>query len=250
MTRYWLRFDDLCPTMDPERWDRAERILDARGACPLLAIVPDNADPKLEVAPTDREFWNRAREWQARGWVIGLHGHRHLYDSRAPSLLPFKSVSEFSGHPRAEQRRRIHAGLTLLRGQGLEPRVWVAPGHAFDDVTLDVLRELGPRVISDGFGFRPCRDARGLTWIPQQIRRPVRFPFGTITIALHTNEMDDAAFDRLDRFLAEHDSAIVRDFSVLVRDVPDRAWSDRAWEAALLAAFRWKWRGRTRSVVP
>jgi len=209
--------------------------------------VPDNRDPTLEVDPPDPDFWDRMRERQQRGWIIGLHGYRHVYDSRAPSLLPFKAVSEFSGHSREVQAERIQRGLETLRAQQLDPRVWVAPGHAFDETTLDVLDKAGLRIISDGFGFRPYRDRRGLTWIPQQIRRPKGFPFGTITVALHTNEMDDAAFDRLDRFIGTHRDRLINDFDTLVRDAADSKWTDRLWERMLLLLFRFKWRQRMRS---
>ncbi len=245
MTRYWLRFDDLCPTMDRSRWERAEELLDRFAVTALMAVVPDNQDPTLQIDPPDPDFWDRARAWQERGHVIGLHGYRHLYDSRnVTNLLPFKTVSEFSGHSRDEQSRRIAEGLRLLREQGLDPRVWVAPGHAFDDDTLAVLQDLELRVVSDGFGFRPRQDDAGLLWIPQQTRRPRPFPFGTVTIAFHTNEMSDAQFDELERFLCTHRDGLVRSFDELIDGVGSRNWIDRAWENALLAGFRWKWRNR------
>jgi hypothetical protein len=247
MTRYWLRFDDLCPTMNRRNWERAERILDDHRVRPLLAVVPENRDPALEVDSPDPAFWDRARSWQERGWVVGLHGLHHVYDSRAPSLLPFKTVSEFSGHPLEVQSERIGKGLEILRGQGLDPKVWVAPGHAFDAHTLEALRTHGLNVVSDGFGFRPYRDEAGMTWIPQQTRRPRAFPFGTVTIALHTNEMDDDAFDGLERFLAAHRGRLVDDFDALVREARRRRMADRVYEGALLGLFRYKWRKQLRS---
>lgn len=246
MTRYWLRFDDLCPTMDRRKWNRAEQILDAHRVRPLLAVVPENRDPLLEIDSPDPGFWDRARSWQERGWVIGLHGLHHVYDSLAPSLLPFKPVSEFSGHPLEVQSERIGRGLEILRGEQLDPRAWVAPGHAFDECTLEALRAHGLNVVSDGFGFRPCRDDAGMTWIPQQIRRPRTFPFGTVTIAFHTNEMDEVAFETLERFLATHEDRLVDDFDALLGGARERRLADRLYERTLLGLFRWKWRDRLR----
>jgi peptidoglycan/xylan/chitin deacetylase (PgdA/CDA1 family) len=248
MTRYWLRFDDLCPTHSRSRWERVERLLAGHRVAPILAVVPDNADPTLRIDPPDPAFWERARGWQERGWVIGLHGWRHVYDSRAPSLLPFKAVSEFSGHPYDEQHARIGRGLAVLRGHGLEPRVFVAPGHAFDARTLDALAAHGLRAISDGFGFRPVRDERGLVWVPQQTRRPRPFPFGTVTIALHANEMDDDAVARLGAFLDRRRDRLGRDFDGLLAGAAARGAADRLWESILLAAFRWNARRHGRAV--
>lgn len=248
MTRYWLRFDDLCPTQSRSRWERVERLLEAHRLTPILAVVPENADPTLEVDPPDPDFWQRARGWQERGWIVGLHGWRHVYDSRAASLLPFKAVSEFSGHPYEEQHRRIGRGLAALREHGLEPRVFVAPGHAFDTSTLDAVANHGLGAISDGFGFRPTRDERGLVWIPQQTRRPRSFPFGTVTVALHPNEMDDAAIDRLGAFLDRHRGHLGRDFDGLLAGASARGAIDRLWESLLLGAFRWNARRHGRAV--
>ena len=56
--------------------------------------------------------------------------------------------------------------------RGCIPRVWVAPRHGMDLTTLDVLREEGIAVVSDGFAKGPYRE-HGLTWIPQQLWAPV-----------------------------------------------------------------------------
>ena len=45
--RYLIRFDDLCPSMNWTVWCEVESILQAAGIKPLLAVVPDNADPQL-----------------------------------------------------------------------------------------------------------------------------------------------------------------------------------------------------------
>lgn len=47
--KYLIRFDDFCPTMNWSVWSRIEAILLSEGIRPLVAIVPDNLDKKLEV---------------------------------------------------------------------------------------------------------------------------------------------------------------------------------------------------------
>ncbi|HXJ77084.1 MAG TPA: DUF2334 domain-containing protein, partial [Candidatus Methylomirabilis sp.] len=189
MTRLLLRFDDICPTMNWAMWDAIEAVLDEFGAQPILAVVPDNQSPKLMVAPPNAKFWDRARAWQAKGWVIGQHGFRHILDSRGSGLVPWWKSSEFAGHPLDVQRDRIERGMAILRGEGLKPLAWVAPAHSFDAVTLRVLRELNLDVVSDGVNFRPYKDALGLVWIPQQPWRPIAAAGGTWTACFHSNQM-------------------------------------------------------------
>jgi hypothetical protein len=58
---YLLRCDDLCPTMSTERWRRIESLIEEFQLQPILAVVPDNRDPELEVSPPDPAFWQRMR---------------------------------------------------------------------------------------------------------------------------------------------------------------------------------------------
>jgi hypothetical protein len=59
---YLLRFDDLCPTMSKERFDRFMNIVKRHRIRPILAVVPDNQDPELNVNDPDPAFWNRMRD--------------------------------------------------------------------------------------------------------------------------------------------------------------------------------------------
>ena len=93
---FLVRFDDLCPTMNWDIWERVEDILIRNSVTPILSIVPDNQDPRLDVAPTQPAFWSRVREWQGRGWTIGLHGYQHLYLSRSAGIVGTRPLSEFA----------------------------------------------------------------------------------------------------------------------------------------------------------
>ena len=61
--RYILRFDDICPTMNWTLWGDIENILVQRALKPILAVVPDNQDPTLQVDAPVENFWERVREW-------------------------------------------------------------------------------------------------------------------------------------------------------------------------------------------
>jgi predicted deacetylase len=198
--RYLLRIDDLCPTVSCERWQRWCALIEEFQICPILAIVPDNQDAELRVSPPDPQFWDQMRVLQSSGATIGLHGYRHLCSSQGRSLVPLSEASEFAGVAARIQHAWIREGLRILRGHGLEPRIWVAPRHGFDRNTLLALRAEGIQLLSDGFARRPfLRD--GITWIPQQLWAPVDKREGLWTICVHPTTTDDSRIEALRVFI-------------------------------------------------
>ena len=185
--RYLVRFDDICPGMNWSVWRDIEAILVEQQVKPMLAVVPDNADSNLDVAPKVEDFWPRVREWQARGWGIGLHGYQHRYVTREAGLIGINDRSEFAGLPAAEQQDKLERGLAIFRAQSVRADVWIAPAHSFDDATLEALHRLGVPAVSDGFFLTPHRDRRGLVWVPQQIWGFRYRPFGVWTVCYHHN---------------------------------------------------------------
>lgn len=201
--QYLLRFDDLCPTVSRERWQRFLPMIEEFGIRPILAVIPDNRDRYLQNSPPDPEFWNHMRAMEAGGATIALHGYSHACHSRGRSLLALHRKTEFSGVPEDIQRQWIRAGLEILRGHGLDPRVWVAPRHGFDRHTLCALREEGISVLSDGFAREPFTRG-GFTWIPQQLWAPVDKPKGLWTICIHPNTAHSSQVKQLHDFLRQH----------------------------------------------
>ena len=201
--QYLLRFDDLCPTISNTRWKRFLPLIEEFGIRPILAVVPDNRDYRLQPSPVDSEFWDRMRALEAAGAMIALHGYRHLCQNWGKSLLKLHVRSEFAGVAEDTQRQWIHAGLGLLRGHGLNPRVWVAPRHGFDASTLRALRKEGIGVLSDGFARIPFTRG-GLTWIPQQLWEPVEKSKGLWTICIHANTARASLIEQLRAFLRLH----------------------------------------------
>jgi len=218
--QYLLRFDDLCPTVSHTRLQRLLTLIEEYGIRPILAVVPDNRDYDLQHSPPDPEFWDRMCSLEAAGATIALHGFQHLCMSKGRSLVPLHRHSEFAGVAEETQRQWIHAGLDILRGHGLNPRIWVAPRHGFDRSTLRALSQEGIKVLSDGFARAPFTRG-GLTWIPQQLWGPVEKSCGIWTICIHSNfthasqvaelhafiRTHAAQFTSLDRVLAEYPPA-------------------------------------------
>jgi hypothetical protein len=201
--QYLLRFDDLCPTISRSRWERFLPLLEEFRLYPILAVVPDNRDRDLERAEPDPGFWAEMRALEAGGAAIALHGYRHLCRSKGKSLVPLHSRSEFAGVDADSQREWIESGLAILRGHGLNPRVWVAPRHGFDRNTLRSLRNERITLLSDGLARVPFLRG-GLTWIPQQLWAPVEKPGGLWTICIHPNTARDSLVDQLREFLRRH----------------------------------------------
>ena len=207
--RYLLRLDDACPTMDLNAWTRIEALLDRHGVSPLVAVIPDNRDPTLCRAPADPDFWARVRTWRDRGSELALHGHHHLKLTREAGLVPFNRASEFAGLPLGLQRSKLAAGLTVFRTEGLEPRLFVAPWHSLDHVTLAALRQVTPiRCISDGLALRPFSRC-GFRWLPQQTWTPTPRTWGFWTICLHPDNLGPRDLEALDSFLHEHSAAVL-----------------------------------------
>jgi predicted deacetylase len=118
-------------------------------------------------------------------------------------MVPLHRYSEFAGVDEETQRQWIHAGLKILRGHGLNPRIWVAPRHGFDSSTLRALSNEGIKLLSDGFARVPFTRG-GITWIPQQLWEPVAKPAGLWTICVHSNMARGLQIRRLRDFLDRH----------------------------------------------
>jgi len=226
--RYLLRFDDLCPTHDRERWQQYASLVAEYGVRPILAIVPDNRDPALAVNPPDPGFWSAMRAMQDAGAAIGLHGYRHLCESRGRSLVPLHRETEFAGVGETTQREWIRSGLAILRSHRLNPTIWVAPRHGFDRATLRALRAEGLTTLSDGLARRAFL-REGVVWIPQQLWAPVSKSAGLWTICIHANTATGADFERLRSFLSAHAAQftsverVLADFDLLPLTLSERA---------------------------
>ena len=56
-SKYIIRLDDACETMDREKWARLESILDSKNIKPIVAVIPNNQDDNLKIERKDRYFW-------------------------------------------------------------------------------------------------------------------------------------------------------------------------------------------------
>lgn len=236
--QYLLRFDDLCPTMNHAKWTRWEQLVEFHGIKPLIAVVPDNRDRQLSNCPPDPNFWLHIRALQTRGWTIAIHGYQHDCVVVGRSLVPIHRRSEFAGLGSDLQLRKLQTGVEILRSHGLEPTVWVAPRHGFDANTVEALKTVGIRIISDGLSAYP-HVRQGAFWIPQQLWKGEPRHFGVWTICVHANETGETQFQRLEHFIRKY-----REKFATVDDViatyagRRRTFVDRAYECYYLSGIR------------
>jgi predicted deacetylase len=185
--------------MNWEMWKQIEQVMLEQAISPILAVVPENLDKKLEVGPAHPSFWKEVRGWQARGWTIGLHGYQHKYVTRDGGLVGIVKKSEFAGLPEQQQEHKLRLAIEIFERHQVKPEIWIAPSHSFDSATLSALHRLGIRIISDGFALSPHTDATGMFWIPQQFWRFRSRRFGVWTVCYHHNHWKTVDLQRFAR---------------------------------------------------
>ena len=211
-SRYLIRLDDACPTMNRQLWGRIEDVLDKYGLKPMVGVIPHNEDPQQMIDSVDDLFWSKVKTWQNKGWAIALHGYNHCYTSSGGlnGLNPMWERSEFAGLALAEQKEKIKRGVEVMRNNGINPQFFFAPSHTFDENTLNALREESDiRIISDTIATKPYRYG-DFVIIPQfggQCRE-MALP-GLYTFCLHPNTMSESSFSKTESFLRTHKDSFI-----------------------------------------
>ena len=216
MTKYIMRLDDACEKRDIAKWDRMEALCDKYGVKPLVGVISHCEDHTMDDYPYDEKFWDRVPVWMVKGWTIALHGYNHVYSTKCGGINPVNKRSEFAGEPLDVQRQKIRDGVAIFRSHGIEPKVFFAPSHTFDQNTLTALREESNiRIISDTIAYDTyCAD--GFTFVPQQSGRVRRLPFRTVTFCYHPNSMGDDDFDRLEEFFINNSKKFAYNLDLVV----------------------------------
>lgn len=205
MAQYIYRLDDITPNMNWKNFFRYIELFNHYKVVPLIGIVPDNKDYKLCKNESNDMFWDIMCDLKSKGVVeIAQHGYQHLYGTRDEGILKskfgYKLQSEFSGLNYEVQYNKIKRGKEILIEKKLDTDIFMAPSHSFDKITIQALRDLRFKYITDGIGFYPYEE-NGITCIPQQFGTPRKFPFGVITICLHPNDSDEIEFNKVRKHL-------------------------------------------------
>lgn len=198
---YIIRLDDACEKMNNEKWDRMEALLDKYNIKPLVGVIPHCDDPMMKQYPTDSAFWEKVQGWENKGWTIAMHGYNHVYSTTNGGINPVNEKSEFAGESLDIQEEKIKTGIAIMREHGIEPKVFFAPSHTFDDNTICALKKYSKiRIISDTVASDVyCKN--GITFVPQQVGDARFIPLKTVTFCYHPNTMKQSGFEKLESFL-------------------------------------------------
>lgn len=194
-----FRIDDVHPKMDWEKFSKFMSLLEEYGIYPLLGVIPACRDESICQSENKQDFWKIMKNYQDDGHVIAMHGYDHIYITKEMGIFSINEFSEFAGVSEKIQEEKIEKGKLELEDKGIYTNVFMAPGHSFDDTTIDILQKYGFKYITDGFQKKPYK-RKGITFIPVVLNiRDVekkRLPGNIITLVVHTNSMDDRLLQR------------------------------------------------------
>ncbi len=225
-----IRMDDITPDMDFEKFTRFKTILDKHGIKPLIGVVPDNKDKKLQKNPPRADFWEMVSGLQQEGWIVAMHGYNHIYTTREAGIFPIGDKSEFAGLSLAKQDEMIREGKRILKGHGIITDFFMAPSHSYDRNTLKALKKNGFCRITDGFGKGPY-EMDGMVFYPistSKARILASKDEGIVTFVYHANTMDDKDFDTFEKLFDKGEVVSFEEF--LHYDADVRKLKDEAAE--------------------
>lgn len=204
-----VRLDDITPDMDWESFLRFKELLDRYQVKPLIGVVPDNQDKNLKGSAkgSPDDFWTYVRELQKQGWVVAMHGYRHIYTTGKGGLFPLNNFSEFAGISYEKQRQMLEKGKAYLKEKGIATELFMAPAHSYDQNTLKALRDTGFRALTDGFGKSPY-EYKGLTFYPISFRlsSTLRKKDGYSTMVVHTGTTTEKELERYEEYFKREDA--------------------------------------------
>ena len=238
--KYLLRFDDISPFMNWNIWNLIEELLDSNNIKPIVAIVPRCKDPNIMFTnDVDEEyFWSRVKKWEKKGWSIALHGYTHVYSTNNSGIVGLNKYSEFAGLPEKNQNEMILNALKIFSlNDCIKPKLWVAPAHSFDFNTLKALQSNGFKYLSDTFALYPYK-FKDLFWLPQQLWRFRKLPFGVWTVCLHHNNWKNEDLILFKKNISYYKNKIVTVDSV-IKSYKDRELSllDRIFKLIFRVVF-------------
>lgn len=157
MRKILIRFDDMCPTMDYEEFNKAIEVLDRYNLTALLGVIPDCRDPELMLDNEHDNFWDYMKELESRGYKLAMHGYIHKYDIHYKVKKRKGLNSEFAAHSYDIQYKKIKDGKNILLNHNIKTDTFFAPSHSYDTNTIKALSSNGFKYMSDGYSFKPIK---------------------------------------------------------------------------------------------
>ena len=225
-----LRLDDICETMDRDKFHKMKELLDRYGIKPLIGVIPLNKDSSLNRMEPDPDYIDMLRECVANGWTIAMHGVHHIYDSSKVGIITKRRKSEFAGKKIEEQINLLETGKQKMIEYGLNTDIFFAPGHSYDKNTIKALKQTGFKYISDGRTHMKYRWLE-MEFIPlKYFSSNVPPRRGITTLCFHTNNMDDKMFKRTEHYIKRNNGLIGTFKDVIDASLYQKTWCARIEE--------------------
>ena len=233
-----FRLDDITPDMDINKFQRVYEIFAKADIKPLIGVVPDCRDELLHYEENKVEFWDLVRKLQGEGWIVAQHGYQHVYETKESGILGINPFSEFAGLSYEAQLDKLKKGRDILKENGILSDIFMAPGHTYDEKTIEALKECGFSHVTDGYTKQAVR-YKNICFIPCRNEKE-SVNDGINTICLHTNLMKEEDFKALEYRLNNNAGQYV-DFQVLL-DAKVYPFSCRCRFEQLAALGKYKFR--------
>ncbi len=207
-TKIIIRFDDICPNINWEKFFYLKTKIQDLGIRSLLGVIPENKDKSFFKYQYNDSFFDLINNYKNYGDSIAQHGTYHKYTSKSSGILKINKRSEFAGHDFEYQYSLIKKGKEILQNNNCWQPIFMAPSHSFDLNTIEALKKLGFKSVSDGYGFFPYK-RHGIEFVPQISSRPFNTGFGLATICIHSNNLTELKIKNLIDFLSINRSRII-----------------------------------------
>lgn len=244
-----VRLDDITSDMDWKCFFRFKDLLDRYQIKPLIGIVPDNCDKNLmgkdetvDNVPEDggretnhTDFWKYVKDLEDDGWVIAMHGYRHVYSTDKGGIFPLNNFSEFAGKSYEEQLSMLQCGKKIFEEKGIAAEIFMAPAHSYDRNTLRALKETGFKAVTDGFGYAPyCY--YGINFYPISFRLSSTFKrkSGYSTMVVHPGTVSEEELKKYERYFQNRNVQWINYADYLKQMPVQRKFWDR-WKEYLMA---------------
>ena len=184
-----IRVDDVHPSMNIDNFYYFINLMERENYVALLGVIPDCKDESLLVDKYRYDFFDKIKKLVSFGWSVCQHGYNHVYSElNVKTNLRGYDSSEFAGLDVLSQQKKLTNGLKILNAYGIHTKIFMAPGHTFDNNTLKALKLSGFNTITDGFGIFPYKK-HGIVHVPQLISKAHGFAFGIYTTCIHLDNM-------------------------------------------------------------
>ncbi len=64
---YIFRIDDICPQMNWDNFNKLRTIFERYDIKPIIGVIPDNKDKKLNIYNPNNNFWGIIKELNQKG---------------------------------------------------------------------------------------------------------------------------------------------------------------------------------------